>query len=472
MGLEDRQNTIGPINPATLIGKPNVIVEPRAVDAMSQALRSGFITADDILSRTGDVGKTKEKAELMSLNESMSPDAQAARAAQTKLSGAQANASLPLVEPTGALQLTMLEEQQAIQKYGPGIEYFKAFAPEAGVSAPVTPDGKPDYAKRAEIGLQLFQWKQKQTQAKERLVPVHWEKSPDGSQLFKFNKGGEMITPEFEQQLSRDAIGTFAGIQPGAAAPAPSAQPAATAAAIPAITDQQRAQLVERGGMAPTQATNATSADLSRLVEPIAPATPSGPPAIEPKRVPGAAAFLGAPKATKLLDPSKIQEEVLMLKGDLTDIDNARQILKSTRNVVGPGAGSLPVSTFTQFAAAFGLREQEYQDQTELIMLINRKVVDASERMKGSLSNQDIQFLKNSVPQLTSSEGTWSNFLNKWETMTKQLVEIKSKQTGVSGGQTPPNSAPSNVAPETPPVTLSTGRKVVRGKDGQFYEVR
>lgn len=467
MGLEDRQQTIGQINPANLIGKPDVIVEPRAVNAMTEALRAGFITADDILSRTGDLGKTKEKAELMSLGEAMSPDAQAARAAQTKLAGASANASLPLVQPAGALQLSQLEEQQAIQQYGPGIEYFKQLAPEAGVSAPVTADGKPNYAERAAIGLKLFQWKQKQVQARERMMPAHWEKSPDGSQVFKFNKGGEMITPELEQQLSREAIGTFSGIQPGAAAPAATAaQPVA-----PSITDQQRAQLVERGGMAPTQATNATSADLSRLVQPITPAAPAGPPAIEPKRVPGAAAFLGAPKATKLLDPSKIQEEVLMLQGDLTDIDNARQILKSTRNVVGPGAGSLPVSTFTQLAAAFGIRQQEYRDQTELTMLINRKVVDASERMKGSLSNQDIQFLKNSVPQLTSDEGTWKNFLDKWETMTKQLVQIKTKQTGVSGGQPPVNQAPSGGA-SAAPVTLSTGRKIVRGNDGQFYEVR
>jgi hypothetical protein len=404
----------------------------------------------------------------MSLQESMSPEAQAARAAQTKLAGAQAGAALPLVEPAGALQLSVLEEQQAIQQYGPGIEYFKAFAPEAGVSAPVTSDGKPDYAKRAEIGLQLFQWKQRQTQARERMMPAHWEKSPDGSQVFKFNKGGEMITPELEQQLAREAIGTFAGIQPGAAAtPAPAAQPAAPAA----LTDQQRAQLVERGGMSPVQATNATSADFSKLVQPKVPAPASQPPTIVPAKVPGAAAFIGPPKATKLLDPTKIQEEVIMLQGDLADIANARQIIKSTRNVVGPGAGSLPVSKFTQLAAAFGLREQEYKDQTELIMLINRKVVDASERMKGSLSNQDIKFLRDSVPQLTSDEGTWDNFLNKWEAMTSQLVQIKQKQAGVSGGQTPQNSAPSNVS-SSAPVTLSTGRKVVRGSDGQFYEVR
>jgi hypothetical protein len=299
------------------------------------------------------------------------------------------------------------------------------------------------------------------------MMPTHWEKSPDGSQVFKFNKQGEMITPELEQQLSRDAIGTFTSIQPGAAA----AAPAAPAAAAPPITDAQRAQLVERGGMSPVQATNATSADLSKLVQPITPVPASQPPMITPAKVPGAAAFIGPPKATKLLDPTKVQEEILMLQGDLTDIDNARQILKSNRNVVGPGAGSLPVSKFTQLAAAFGLREQEYKDQTELMMLINRKVVDASERMKGSLSNQDIKFLRDSVPQLTSDEGTWNKFLDKWETMTKQLVQIKTKQTGVSGGQPPQNSAPSNVS-SSAPVTLSTGRKVVRGSDGQFYEVR
>lgn len=474
MGLEDRQQTIGQINPANLIGQPRVIVEPRAVDAMSQALRSGFITADDIMSRTGELGKTKEKAELMSLTEAMSPEAQAARANQQKLAGAQAGAMLPLVQPAGALQLSALEEQQAIQQYGPGIEYFKAFAPEAGVSAPVTADGKPDYAKRAEIGLQLFQWKQRQTQARERLMPAHWEKSPDGSSLFKFNKAGELITPELEQQLSRDAISTFSGIQPGsaAAAPAPAVQPAAPVAPI---TDQQRAQLVERGGMSPMQATNATSADLSRLVQPISPAAPAEKPTVIPTKVPGAATFLGAPKVptTKPKDSASLQEDIVMLQDDLQNIANARKILSSGRNVTGPGAGSAPVKAITQVAAALGIREQEYKDQSELTMLINRKVVDASERMKGSLSNQDIKFLKDSVPQLTADEATWKNFLDRWEKMTNELLQVKSKQAGVpvSAGQTPSNSALSNVS-SSAPVTLSTGRKVVRGSDGQFYEVR
>lgn len=471
MGLEDRQQTIGQINPANLIGRPDVVVEPRAVGAMSQALREGFITAEDIRSRVGKLGQTKEKAELMSLNEAMSPEAQAARAAQQKLAGAQATTALPLVEPAGALQLSMLEEQQAMQQYGPGVEYFKQFAPEAGVSAPVTPDGKPDYAKRAEIGLQLFSWKQRQTLARDRLVPVHWEKSPDGSNLFKFNKQGELITPELEQQLSQDAISTFGNIQPGAAAPAPAAAPAAPAAA-PAITDQQRAQLVERAGMPPTQATNATPADLSRLVQPIQPAAPAQPPTV---RVPGAATFLGAPKTpiAKQQDTVSAQEEIVQLQSDLESIANARGIVSSGRNVTGPGAGSAPVKIATQIGAALGIREQEYKDQNELTMLINRKVVDASERMKGSLSNQDIKFLRDSVPQLTADETTWKNFLNKWEQMTNQLIQIKSKQAGVPAGQSPQNPAPSSGASgATAPVTLSTGRKVVRGSDGQFYEVR
>jgi hypothetical protein len=475
MGLEDRQQTIGQISPANLIGRPDVVVEPRAVQLMSQGVREGFITADDIRSRMGKLGQTKEKAALMSLEEGMSPEAQQARMAQTKLAGATAEAALPLVQPTGDLQMSQLEEQQALQEFGPGVQYFKMLAPEAGVSSPITADGKPDYAKRAEIGLQLYQWKSRQLRAQNRLMPAHWEKSPDGSNIFKFNAQGEMITPELEASLTRDAVATFSGIQPGATASAPSVQPAAPVASAQPLTDQQRAMLVEQGGMSPMQATNATPSDLSRLVEPkAAPAqAPVVTPTIDPaKRVPGSAAFLGEKKILPKTNGGA-QEDIVMLQGDLDSIANARQIVQSGRNIVGPGAGSAPVRWLTQVGAAFCIREQEYKDQNELVMLINRKVVDASERMKGSLSNQDIKFLKDSVPQTTADEKTWANFLNKWEQMTNQLIQIKAKQAGITvpAGQAPSNSAPSNVAPTAAPVTLSTGRKVVRGADGQFYEV-
>jgi hypothetical protein len=306
-------------------------------------------------------------------------------------------------------------------------------------------------------------------------MPAHWEKSPDGSNIFKFNAQGEMITPELEASLTRDAVATFSGIQPGATASAPSVQPAAPVASAQPLTDQQRAMLVEQGGMSPMQATNATPSDLSRLVEPkAAPAqAPVVTPTIDPaKRVPGSAAFLGEKKILPKTNGGA-QEDIVMLQGDLDSIANARQIVQSGRNIVGPGAGSAPVRWLTQVGAAFGIREQEYKDQNELVMLINRKVVDASERMKGSLSNQDIKFLKDSVPQTTADEKTWANFLNKWEQMTNQLIQIKAKQAGITvpAGQAPSNSAPSNVAPTAAPVTLSTGRKVVRGADGQFYEV-
>ena len=64
---------------------------------MTDALRQGFITADDILARTGKRAQLKEKADVMALTEQMSPESVLARQqatqtglAQSKLAGAQA----------------------------------------------------------------------------------------------------------------------------------------------------------------------------------------------------------------------------------------------------------------------------------------------------------------------------------------------------------------------------------------------
>lgn len=231
MGIETApQRAVNvPVGPLVTSAEP--VVTPSAVSALSDAFRKGIVTSEDIISRYGELGKKKEKAELMSLDEAMSPESVAARGAQTKLAGATAEAQLPLVEPQAQASRDKLEMQAAELRHGPAIKYFQAYGPEAGVTAvPMTEEGRTDYNEMARIGAQLYAWKTEKELAKERLEPATWKEGLQNGQkvLLKFNKRGELITPELEQNLNKKVLQPFAGLQPGGAqtaAPAPVSAP-------------------------------------------------------------------------------------------------------------------------------------------------------------------------------------------------------------------------------------------------------
>lgn len=487
-GIQSDSQRIGPINPSDLIGSATPIVESRAVSAMSDAFRSGLITADDIMKRTGDASKLREKAEIQLLSEQTSPEAVAARAqaqqaaaAQAQLQGAQAGAQLPLVVPTGQLAATQLEEQAAVQKYGPGIEYFKALAPEAGIAAPVTPEGQPDYAKRAQLGLQLFEWKNTREQARARLKVADTRTSPDGSSLFQFNAQGEMLTPELKGQLERSAVSNFSQITPGTAVVTPTA-PQVT----PEVTPKQRAAAVEQFGVDPARAATMSGAEMQSLVEPRATAglpTPEIPPASPSITIPGAAAFLG-PAKTRPITGQKIErteaDELAALQADKVAIQAAQDLLAQS-NVVGPGAGSAPVRVLNQVGAALGLRAQQFESQDKLLQLINKRVLQGAQGLKGNLSDKDIRFLQESFPSLKSTEATWTDFLGKWDrmiTLNEQILRGAAPR-GASIFDTAERSAPAatNITPTAGAsggvLNLpSTGRRIVRDANGQYRLVQ
>ena len=269
MGLENApQAQLGRIDPSSLIGAATPVVEPRATAALADAFRQGTITAHDVLDRVGEVAQSRKKVELAlhqrQLTELQDPqlaearrNAMLATGAQAQLLGAQAGAALPMVGQQAQLTQSQLDEAQAAQKYGPAIQYYKALAPEAGLTAPpVDQEGKPDYAKMAEVGSKLFSWKiQKQT-AMDRIQPHEYKEGVQGNQkvLLKFNKSGELITPELESQLHKQATAPFAGA-PGSVEVAPrSAAPSVTAMkpdiemhGTPETIAAQRADLINSG---------------------------------------------------------------------------------------------------------------------------------------------------------------------------------------------------------------------------------
>lgn len=232
MGIETGpQQSLGRIDPSSLIGKPEAVVEPRAVAQLSEAFRNGYITADDIVARVGENGKAKKKAELQFATEATSPEAISARKNQTALAGAQAGASLPLVQPHADLQAAEMERQAAYQKY-PAAAFFDQFAPALGLEQPMDSQGKPDWSKKAEIGAQLAVWQTNKEKAKQELANIDTHASADGTQLIPVTKQGTPVPVSHVKQLQDNLNKPFQYIPAGTASVG--AAPAAASVAAPA----------------------------------------------------------------------------------------------------------------------------------------------------------------------------------------------------------------------------------------------
>jgi len=140
------------IDPASLVNTQTEIITPNAVAELSEAFRRGIITSDDIMQRTGALGKERKKAELQSLQEQTSPEAQQARGLARQAQTAQ---NQQVVDTAGlAKQAKETELQAAIWKAqaAPGDYELKLNAlTRAGISIPVSLEGGLNDAQRAQI---------------------------------------------------------------------------------------------------------------------------------------------------------------------------------------------------------------------------------------------------------------------------------------------------------------------------------
>lgn len=439
---------LGTIDPSSLIGQADTsIVEPRAVAALTDAFRQGVVSSDDIVSRIGQLGKSKKKAEIMQAQEAVSPEQQALRAKQVAAGTEQA-----------ALAEAQAERGQVLQQY-PAIAYFDKLAPAAGIQAPTLPDGTPDYQQMEKIGAQLAVHQAQRAEAQAKLDNI--EDVTQGNTIFSKTKQGEIVDQTYVAGLRKQATAPFQQQAPGSVE-----------------------MMVSPRAAAPAPVSAAAS-----VVEPRTAATAPAAPVIDIFEVPaagtrvGAGTSLGPPAAVpgKPIDSVAQAQTLAAAQAVLPVIDTA--IAAVDRGVgVGPFEGSGPVRLANQIGAAFGVREQELRDQRALEIAISNKILEGAQVMKGNLSDKDVRFLQATVPKLSDPEPVWRDYLNRWKQMAELNVEIVSGRVGkptgdifsagwneTGGGATAPAAVNVPVLVNTPAEAPPTAQ-FIKAPDGRVFK--
>lgn len=367
---------IAPINPANLIGTPDTsIVEPRATSILVDAFRQGVVTADDIMSRIGEGAQAKKKAELQMAQEFTSPEAQAARAQQLATQTAQ-----------GQLGQAQAEKARVLQQY-PAVAYFDQLTPGTGITVPPLQDGTPDYQTMEAIGAELAVQQARKVAAQKELDNIEVKDDELGRITSSRYKQGGPVDQNYVQKLRATATKPLERMAPGTVAVEPRTPPATGALPV-----------VESRGAVPTAGT------------PVEGGYSMGPRVVNPP----------APVA---VDPIKRAQDLAAAQNAIPTINQVREAIKIPQ-AVGPAAGSYPVQLGNRLASVFGFREDQYNTQRDLETKIAAKVLASAEGLRGTISDKDLVFLKDSMPKLSDTPARWGSFLNDWERITNQGIEI------------------------------------------------
>lgn len=144
MGLETaNQNPIGRIDPSSIVSRAGDVVNPSAVEMLTDSFRKGFITADDIKSRieAGPVNTEKAKLDLQRMKEDLSPEAVDMRknqraAASAEAKGAAKVAPVAATAKESELKASILDAQMK----GSGVLEMQNALTKAGWAVPIDPN--------------------------------------------------------------------------------------------------------------------------------------------------------------------------------------------------------------------------------------------------------------------------------------------------------------------------------------------
>lgn len=511
MGLERSERKLPQIDPSALVGRADAdVVGPRATAALIDAFRSGLVTADDILQRTGELGKTKKKAELMSLQEQMSPEAVQARQVARQ---AQTSQNQQVVDTAGlAKQAKETELQAAIWKAqaAPGDYELKLNAlTRAGINVPVSLEGGLNDAQRAQIDQEFadlsdFTTQQaladqfiKGTDAKD-LNLKHTDAA--GNVIEEVRPGGMILGPDrqpispekFKQAVQyrqtpynlwkaqgKNKFGNLFGAAGTVTAPAAPAAPVDPAAAARA-----RAQMVNAG----VPATQAVAIPDTQVVAPRA-AVPAAKPVV------GATPELGSTTpaggiVTTITEPKKDikaipSEGVKQLGLANQAFQISRRLDEAYRNLIesDPIFTGLIAGSITKAVAGKRWNDKIAAFEREATAIL-APIAKGTYNETGVLSDKDVARYKDVIPDLRDNpsvgqqkirsllqetDQSYANILDHWKRAGYDTTGFEDKMTGASGGAAPAATAEPTGA--GPVVTLPGVGKVQRLSNGQYRRV-
>lgn len=236
-----------------LIGRPDIVVEPRSTAMLTDAFRQGFITSDDILERIGERSRMKKKVDIeqskQTLAELQDPKLVQARRNQQLAAGAQAEGALanaPLAQKAKEAELkAAIFDAQA--KPG-GFDAMQDALTKAGfpvsvdVNTGLTDTNKAEIQKRFAA---LTQYTIRKSDAESRVKGIETkffpteQSTPEGGkvkgQLEKLYHNGQEISSDQLKTWVHEAetfrklpFSSYYSLQPGQVATAPLPAPTVT----------------------------------------------------------------------------------------------------------------------------------------------------------------------------------------------------------------------------------------------------
>lgn len=511
MGLETApQQSLGRIDPSSIVSKADTsVVSPSAVSALTDAFRQGFITADDVVQRVGETASKKKKLELQLLNEQSSPEAQAMRHAErgavtgkAQLESAVTGTQIPQVPQQGAIAQTALDEAQARQKYGTGIDDFRNLAPLVpGYSKPPTkPDGSLDFDIMGSEGNYLKAIYNQKLMAQQRLVAAeHLETSGPGGVKGRtdLNAFKEDVSPG-SAAFSRYSEAAQKPLHFGSWQPAGQAvtTPVSQATAAPAPTQTLYGADAQAAANAAESAANGGVQVTPTVQQPVAKPvvgasmmnnTPGRP---QPgSYVPGMGTITGTGDTVKGAADARDQfakdetykqwsaskqyaNELKSVKAELDQIPFDKQRnLGANLNVKDVVIASSFIKLFDPSAVIREFKWDKLANSGTIPEQIKNAVTTA---LHGGAFTPEVrqEVIKYGLNAFDSKQQAIVPLLNQ----AKQIAEdngypinhvLTSEEQQVLNSSSAPTVTPNGVTPPT--VTLSTGRKVVRGADGRAY---
>lgn len=523
MGLESApQNPLGRIDPSSIVARASEVVTPSAVDALSDAVRKGFITAEDISARVSGAGAAREKTKLEELiaKEEQGPEAVKARSAERQAKGAEAGARAAIA-PTAQtakeaeLKASILDAQMK----GAGVQHMQDALTKAGWPVAIDPTkgltqaDQQEITRRFGVLLNFMQEKSKaETFDKESKVENPEVEIMDASgatvkgpsavpfityrgqqvpaetfkRLQQYKATVATMTPAMFDALGQPKAPSLFG-EAGQVQPAQPSAPAAPteipvfpkAAASQAEAVARDAQLsqflpdtiqpksaakpmiempTEPAEAAPGKAFGPLGMVTSKKEAPSKPYTEvQGRALIALNRAAASNKVLNQLEQNPNFDPTTIPSQARMAayKAGTTG-QIAAQLTGMTaeeRNYVSSAASWMQGLLRLESGAAISPKEQAWYDRTFFPVVGDDKSVQANKA-------QARKAVETAMEQVISGRMTPQQY--------ESLREQVSGPVGASGTTGAPGV---NRGASGPVITLSTGRRVQRGPDGQYYDV-